>query len=348
MDIDFKKVTGHKECWSADKAWEWYRRRPLIVGFNYIPAYAVNSTEFWQNGSFDRKAVAQELSWAAEYGYNCARVFLPYILFEREREAFLKNIEIFLSVAAEKNIRVMPVLFDDCAFSGLLPYYGKQNEPAPLTHNSGWTPSPGLLYSENLSKYGGLEDYVKTIIGLYKNDERVLMWDLYNECGNNGRGSKSLYFLLKTFEWARAVSPSQPLTAGAWALHYDVKDDVLFCDMTALELSDIITFHRYADAAETRAFIKELKKTGRPLVCTEWMARVRFNSLIPSVLPVFAAENVGSVHWGLVNGKTQTHIPWDHDKSKGEPEVWFHDVFHGDGRPYDEAEMQAVKKTTGN
>ncbi|MFQ6939077.1 MAG: hypothetical protein ACLRSE_00945 [Alistipes finegoldii] len=76
-----------------------------------------------------------------------------------------------------------------------------------------------------------------------------------------------------------------------------------------LDNSDIVSFHCYADANHTRNTCRELKKEGRPVICTEWMNRPAA-STIPTVLPVFAEEEVGCMMWGLVNGKTQTDLPW--------------------------------------
>jgi hypothetical protein len=61
-----------------------------------------------------------------------------------------------------------------------------------------------------------LKSYVIDIIGTFKDSSAVLMWDLYNEVGNSGYGSKSLPLIKKVFEWGRSVNPSQPLTSGWW------------------------------------------------------------------------------------------------------------------------------------
>ena len=88
-----------------------------------------------------------------------------------------------------------------------------------------------------------------------------------------------------------------------------------------------------------------LKKLGRPLVCTEYMARTQ-NSRFATHLPIFKEENVGCYNWGLVSGKTQTIFPWGSPKGAAEPKLWFHDIFHKDGRPYDEAEVALIRKLT--
>ena len=80
------------------------------------------------------------------------------------------------------------------------------------------------------------------------------------------------------------------------------------------------------------------------MICTEWMNRPAA-STIPTVLPVFAEEEVGCMMWGLVNGKTQTDLPWGHRPEHGEYKgPWQHDIYHGDFTPYDQVEIDLLKK----
>lgn len=72
-------------------------------------------------------------------------------------------------------------------------------------------------------------------------------------------------------------------------------------------------------------------------------------STIPGVLPVFAEEKVGCMIWGLVNGKTQTDLPWGHRPEHGEYKgPWQHDIFHGDFTPYDQVEIDLLKNIVNN
>jgi hypothetical protein len=338
---DIKKDAG---SWSKDKAWSWYKKYPLIVGFNYVPSTAVNSTEFFMESTYDKKTIQKELGWAKKYGYNSIRFFLPFIVWKEDSKKFIQRMNDFLDLCHHHQLHAIPVLFDDCAFADLEPYLGKQNEPKPLTHNSGWTPSPGKTYTLDISKYQELEQYVNEVVGNFREDERVLMWDLYNEPGNNQLGSRSLFLLEKAFEWARKVKPVQPLTTGVWSLtNYAAEKDTKFNCYRAVELSDIITYHQYDQPINMEKFIVELEEIGYPLICTEWMARYHFDCRIENVLPIFINHQVGSIHWGFVNGKTQTHIPWGWNLSSGEPPIWFHDVLKEDGSPYMESEMVLIK-----
>ena len=351
MEINLVKAIIYqkkKDCWCKEKAAEWYRNQDLIIGMNYLPRTASNTTEMWQKNSFDGKTIREELSWAHKFGYNSIRVFLPFVVYQMEREHFLSRIDEFLDIASDFNLKVVFVIFDDCAFSNELPHYGKQSEPKPFVHNSCWTASPGSNYVSDLFHYPELEEYEKAIISRYKDDKRILMWDLYNEPGNNNFGSKSLFLLKKAFDWAREINPIQPLTAGIWSILSGNQKDAFFNDAISFELSDVISFHYYTDAEKMEQWLSLVKETGYPVICTEWMARVFFNSTIESVLPLFAREGIGSYHWGFVNGKTQTHIPWGWDEKKGEPTVWFHDVLKADGTAYSIDEMKVVSRIAGD
>ena len=96
-----------------------------------------------------------------------------------------------------------------------------------------------------------------------------------------------------------------------------------------------------------RQRIKSLRSYGRPLVCTEYMARP-LGSTFASILPLLKDAHVGAYNWGFVNGKSQTIYPWDSWEKTytGEPPVWFHDIFRADGSPYDPRETALIRELT--
>ena len=155
----------------------------------------------------------------------------------------------------------------------------------------------------------------------------------------------------KVFAWAREITPTHPLTVGGWHVHQhwiDEKENIHkhAIDIKAFELSDIITFHAYSPIQILDSIIHTLKKYNRPILCTEWLAR-HVDSTIHDQLPVFHQEKIGCYHWGLVNGKTQTHIPWPNIlKNNTDNAQWFHDVLHADGTPYSKAEIEIIRKLT--
>ncbi len=208
-------------------------------------------------------------------------------------------------------------------------------------HNSGWIRDPGTLYYTEPALVETLEKYVKDIMTTFKHDQRILLWDVYNEPGNSHYGNKSLSLLQKVFTWGRQVNPDQPLSAGLW------NSKLTDLNKFQLENDDVITYHNYDKEIEHKKTIDTLKKYGRPLICTEYMARTR-GSMFKNIMPLLKENNVGAINWGLVSGKTNTIYAWDTPMPNGEePKVWFHDIFRKDGTPYSEDEINFIKSLTG-
>jgi len=325
--------------WSVEKANEWYREKGWVVGFNYVTSSAVNSTEMWQSESYEIDCIHRELALAAEAGFNSCRVFLQFLVWDAERDGFLKTFDSFLAAANMNGISVMPILFDDCAFSNKEPYLGKQQAPVPGIHNSGWTPSPGFTISDNPDCLGTLEKYVKSVVNAFSTDKRILAWDIYNEPGNSNRGAKSLPLLRDSFKWARDCALEQPLTAGVW----EWKE----WDIECIGLSDIISYHDYMPIQASKERAETLVKYNRPMFCTEWLHRLG-NNTVKSHLQFYKDAKISIYNWGLVNGKTQTYLSWNADENPkdGMPEVWQHDFYYGDLTPYDPDEIALLKKAT--
>jgi hypothetical protein len=340
--------------WTQDTANGWYAKQPWLVGSNYVPAYAVNELEMWQAATFDPKEIDKELGWAQNIGMNTMRVFLHDLLWKQDAPAFKKRIDTFLDVCAKHNIKPMLVLFDSVWDPH--PHLGPQPAPRPGVHNSRWVQSPGADALEDPSQYPRLEQYVKGVVGAFANDDRVLAWDIWNEPDNmNGSSYKDpankveivLKLLPQAFEWARSVHPQQPLTSGIW--HKDSSGGLPAMAKEQLDLSDITSFHNYDPADNFEQEVKWLQTYGRPIICTEYMARPR-GSTFETILPIAKRYKVGAINWGFVAGKSQTYLPWDswqHPYIDRQPKEWFHDIFHADGKPYRPAEVAFIRKETG-
>lgn len=321
--------------WTEERANAWYDGQKWTVGFNFLPKTAVNSTEMWQEESYDPKEIETEIKLASETGFNSCRVFLPYIVWEIEQDKFIKRLDNFLSIAAKYNISTMFILFDDCAFAGKEPFYGKQDSPVIGVHNSGWTPSPGFKIADNLEKWPDLKKYVQTVIKTFGTDERVLVWDMYNEPGNSNREEKSLPLLKASVEWAQECNPIQPITSGVWC-HKEFENDIP-------DLCDVVSYHCYSDVNLATKHIQEMKKYNRPIFCTEWLHRANGNT-IKTHMPIFKENKIGIYNWGLVLGKTQTNLDWSTMQNKPDvnPKKWQHDLFTRDYVPYDETEITFI------
>ncbi len=351
------------ERWTKEKAWTWYDQQPWLVGSNFNPSTSINQLEFWQAESFDEETIRRELEWSADLGMNLHRVYLHNLLWDQDSTGFLDRIDTYLSIAQKNGIKTMLVLLDDVWHP--VPKLGKQPDPVPHLHNSGWVQAPGAEILGDSSRHDELKGYIKGVMSHFAEDERVLVWDVYNEpdnvAGQKGRAELevknkqafSLALLKKVMRWSREVNPSQPITVGIWRgeiKHWGNPDSLPPVDRFMIQNSDVISFHAYDGEIENvKEKIHQLEKYGRPLLCTEYLARGAGNTF-ESVLPVFKEKKIAAINWGFVSGKTNTIYPWASWSREfdAEPEIWHHDILRTDGSPYSEAEVQFLKELISN
>jgi hypothetical protein len=352
-----------RERWTEEQAKQWGERTPWLVGANFVPASAINQLEMWQAETFDPQQIDKELAWAESLGFNSMRVFLHHLLWEQDRQGLLERMDQFLEIAGRHKIGVMFVLFDSVWDPH--PKLGKQRDPQPGVHNSGWVQSPGVADLRDKSRHALLEAYVKGVVGRFKDDPRVQVWDLWNEPDNlnaNSYGKNKLkveaadkqalvlHLLPQTFQWARAAEPSQPLTSGLWLGVHKADPSRLFpIERVQLAESDVISFHSYGRLPDVKIWVENLRRRNRPLLCTEYMARPQGSTFDP-VLGYFKEQGIAAYNWGFVAGKSNTIFAWStwqKPEPSPEPAVWFHDIFRRDGTPFDAKEVEYIRRVTG-
>ncbi|GET28032.1 hypothetical protein SD074_02340 [Prolixibacter sp. SD074] len=322
----------------VEQAQDWQDENNWLRGCDFIPSTAINQLEMWQAATFDTTTIDRELRWAEDIGMNCMRVYLHHLAWQEDKTGFKDRMNQYLTIAHRHGIKTIFVFFDDCWNATY--HAGKQPDPKPGVHNSGWVRDPGDLLYQDSRLVDTLKVYVHDVLTTFKNDKRVAMWDLYNEPGNSGYGNRSLPLLEKVFQWGWEVRPSQPLTAGVW------NRSLYRLNTYQVNHSDIVTYHNYEGPENHQAAIDTLKAYGRPLVCTEYMAR-RNNSLFKNIMPLLKREHIGAINWGLVTGKTNTKYAWDEPVPDGsEPKLWFHDIFRQDGTPYKQDEVDLIMSLT--
>ena len=380
--VEPREVPGR---WSPERINAWYNAQPWLVGCNYYPATAINQIDMWQASTFDPATIDKELGWAASLGMNTLRVYLHDMVWADDEQGLYQRMDQFLDIARKHGIRPWFVFFDDCHFPR--PRLGEQPLPVRAYHNSGWVNSPAralaVRYGNGKATPGEtarLKGYVQKTIARFKDDSRVLMWELYNEPGRGnsdgepmegtnpkgGIGDHSSRLVQDSWVWAREINPSQPLmsnSSGAVG-----KTNILINRLN----SDLHSIHSYGGGApRLRQEILEYQKDGRPVMVTEWLARDK-DSTVETCLPVMKELKAGAVNWGFVSGKSATIWNWDSRKdAQGrarnvtkeraagnvvrpgepfpEPELWFHDLLRPDGSPYRKSEVETFRRlTTGN
>jgi hypothetical protein len=340
--VDLESLT-----WSKDRVNAFFSKLPWLVGCNYIPATAINQLEMFQADTFNLERIDLELKWAASLGFNSHRVFLHYLLWENDRDGFFARLDAFLSCCEKYNMKLLLVPFDDCWNQE--PTVGKQPEPIPSVHNSGWAASPGKHRVLEAQYHQKCVDYLQDLLRTFGLDTRIWGWDLYNEPGNSGMNLATLPFLIKMVKAAREINPSQPLTVGIW--HWSRRSWSFgpiwkpFWEFQS-KISDFISFHNYFPEKHLEQQIRALQNFQRPVVCTEYMSRP--TSRFQTHLPLFKRYGVHCFNWGLVDGKTQTKFKWGTPQGAPEPLEWFHEIFHFDGTAYKNEEVEFIRQILKN
>ena len=349
--------------WSKEKAWEWYDSRPWMRGCNYMSADCANRVDQWQALGFEERfqTTEKELALMQKTGFNTVRLILEYVVWKEEHDGFLSRFDRYLSLCAKYGISCMIVLANDC-----MPpktelwkppcvgeqtydwgYHGGKRHSQHAPHSE---PAPHFYLDDPTTR----EDYfrmVKEIVHLYKNDERICIWDLYNEPGNSRREEITLPNVKRMFETVRAIGPSQPLTAGIFHISPDENIPLNEVMQYLFDHSDIISYHCYKSYNEHVRIIKRLKKAGRPLLNTEWLGRCLGNNVF-DLFPLFYLEKIGCYNWGFVAGKYQTYEPWEGTWKRYEADPtlnidftkWFHDLYRPNHRPYDPREIDLIRE----
>lgn len=347
------------ERWTAEKANNWAKNRRWTVGFNYVASNCVNRMEQWQAYEHEQKipVFEREFALAEEVGFNAIRSVLPLEPWLYEHDGFMRRLDNFLTLANRHGLGVMIVFGNDCCVPK------SQWQPAKFGPQPvDWGYHGGVIRSPHAGNpemgYSLLDDpelrqawtkMVDEIVGEYAHDERVDIWDIFNEPGNSRRGMTSAGAMADFFDAARKHDPVQPLTAGVWTVNRT--NTLPEIEQLAMELSDVISYHDYGSFDHSVGVIERLRKLGRPLFNTEWLNRTLHNN-VATHLPLYYLENVGVYNWGFVAGKSQTYEPWDslwnnyakNPAADYDFTVWQHDLFRPSLRPYDPHEIETFRK----
>lgn len=326
--------------WTKEQA-ESYRKEKLgvVKGINYVPAYCFSYIEMWQN--FREEEIIKELKWAAAIGINSLRIFMAACQWQTRKEETYRNIDRFLDIAKELGFTVM-LTFQ--------PNLCVEKESASVSdnpflinfrygvHDGSWKYENALDVAAKDCWQTYINDiffFVKETVSRYSVDDRVTIFDLYNEASE-----KAAAIIETVFSAARDAKPIQPLTA-CWR---------------ALDLCDITTVHCYEQPGNTElcsdpalnflSFHEENERallTKRPVLVTECLART-FGNELKYILPYYSKLQFGFYVWGLCAGSAQYHFPWHWPQGSPEPDRWFHCLLYPDGRAYDPEEIVLLKE----
>ena len=355
--------------WSKEQAWEWYRAQPWIRGCNYMPASCANRVDQWQGlGSKERfEEMDRELAVAESIGFNTLRIIVElqgFGVWLEEHDGFMERFEKCLSMMAKRKMRAIVVLGNDCMRPKSV---WKLPKPGPQSYDVGY--HGGRRQSQHGSfpgeiGYSQVDDpelkakffrMCEELMTKYRDDDRILFWNTWNEPGNSRRWTASVEPMKELFALAWKINPKQPLAADLWSGDYGTSEKAKNqAQYWAGRLSDIVSYHCYGDYEQQVRVIRLVRRHfGRPMVNTEWLARIKHNDVF-TAYPLYYVEGIGCTCWGFVAGKYQTFEPWESmwkEIEKGselgksyDMTKWFHDLYRPSLRPYDPKEIELIRR----
>lgn len=349
--------------WSKERIWDWYNARPWMRGCNYMSADCANRVDQWQALGFEERfqTTEQELKLMQETGFNTVRLIPEFVVWKEEHDGFMERFERYISLCHRYGISCMIVLANDC----MPPKTERWALPAPGEQHYDWGYHGGKMHSQHgvhtdPAPHFYLDDpvtreeyfaFIRELVSVYGSDERICIWDVYNEPGNSRRQDLTVPNIKRIFELVRSIDPIQPLTAGVFRMKGDESIPLCDAEQYALDHSDIVSYHFYGNYNEHIKIIKRLKKEGRPIINTEWLGRC-FGNDVFSLFPLFYLEKIGCYNWGFVAGKYQTYEPWEatwtnyYNGTRTDVDFtkWFHDLYRPNHRPYDPREIELIKE----
>ncbi len=269
-----------------------------IRGFNYTPSTATNDISFWRD--YDEALVERELTYAQRLGLNSARVFLAYVVWEREPEAFARRLTHFVRAAYARGITTMPVVWDSC-FSEV--------EPTYEADINDWIPNPGVMnLGEQFWPKG--EQYCQALVETLRDEPGLLMWDVMNEPlitswifnagAEKAQRMETLWTFVRHFcEVFKKLDPAHDTTVG---VHTSENLAVIG------EASDVLSFHDYSPTREAIGKMLDLgleygRKLGKAVFVSEISCLARANPYDVTIQACME-RGLGWFTWELMIGKS--------------------------------------------
>jgi hypothetical protein len=305
------------------------------VGSNYTPAYASNQVQMWHD--FRPEVIDKELAAAKRYyGINTLRVYLHNMVYDAEKETFLRRIEQFLTICRRHGIRPGFTFFDDCHR-----HSGVTLEPQPPVkgyHNGRWAAlQDAERKDDSLPKF---KQYVQDVVRAHREDPRVLWWEVYNE--PNLQDAFTVRVRELAYGWAKECRPRQPVIA-CW-------DDHPYTDVVNAHnySADFVSWNHQAERNPAKGtvfteagarWMAPRPSNGEPCEVIHWLAQRKT-----------AGRSVPGVYlcWELMAGNSNCRWYWDTPTDTPEPTIPWCGLMWPDATPVSLAEAEAIHRyTTG-
>lgn len=270
-----------------------------VRGVVYYPSYALNAPQFWK--WYDHAIIERDMGYAKKLGFNAFRIWVSYEYWLEDPEHFEYAYNDFLALADTYGIKVMVSLFEGCGLAEE-GYFSENVWSRDYTKAWSITSPCKEVYTDE-SRWNEPKAFVTWFFSQYKNDERHMAIEIYNEpWGNREPLAKYLS------EYAITVQGSVPITfgtapAGGYNVVYSVEAG-----------ADMIHYHDnfpgstqlFENNAKTR--IEQGRLANLPVYCTEvqWVggpASVNYplyRNLAPTVNTLIKTKVWAPFYWTLM------------------------------------------------
>ncbi|MBN9386940.1 MAG: PD40 domain-containing protein [Chloroflexi bacterium] len=277
----------------------------ILKGTNFYPL-GNSFTAMWMY--WDSEAVRQGLQQAAALGDNSVRILVPFSSIYGWTQPgsgyvvpeYLDRLRQFVQLAGEYRLGVIITLFDFEDVSG------------PGTKEE--------LYHRQ---------YAHDIVTAFKDDDRVIAWDLHNEPDNYGlwnsqdNAEPTLVWLSRMRQYVKSLDPNHLITVGMGKRESFYRQSSE--GYTVLDLSDFVSEHSYnADALAEEIYelqgktnrqkpivIEEMGWPSGPVFSTDFTEAAQVDKYYKT-LEVAKSHNVaGILQWMLYDAEPTGAPPWD-------------------------------------
>ena len=282
-----------------------------IQGFNYHPSYASCAFETWRH--FDAEVFQRELGKGKEYfpKMNAVRLWLSWDAFTKNPSKFIDAVRTALDICDKLNLKAILVLFNR--------WHEGVNDCGGI-YIDHFLPKASWIQNSSSGARPPTDAYVQAMADAFKNDGRILGWDLCNEPFAIIEGCEWLELIEKyELEWLKNVAfilrqggITQPVGIGSFNHWHDEKiKDLVDCFFTHLyfwfDASKHVETITQADKDNFQKKIDLLlaipKAVGKPVVVTEtfWGSfsdEFRIQN-VAATLELFRKNHIGFLGYSL-------------------------------------------------
>ncbi len=295
---------------------QWTKEQGDAWAAKYGPIIGVNCPYPPCPAVSDEEAIAK----AASFGFNSIRWWPD----GSSATNYINSVENYAALADKYGMTVSPV------FGFTQAYFSQQDKEKALVE---------------------LEATVRQVIRHFRNDERIVLWDICNEpeMEDPEKCPELMEWLKKIVEWCRQEGCTQPITSSIiWDAGISAATITPLRQIrnAAEAMMDLHNFHDYAVQEDHNRNVSVMvdrigKIDNRGLVCTECLTRTN-GSGVARTLSEFAKYKINFYTWGLYSCDANWEVSWGRSTYYAW-EPMFHNLLYADGDPYNPAELEIIK-----